>query len=401
MKIEFLAQPFGKSATLYSILSEWLSDPKITRLEIAVAWAKRSGLRFIREQIEDFTARGGELHLIIGIDAGGASRQGIELAYSLATTCAIFHHPSSRTFHPKAYIATGTNCAQAIIGSNNLTQGGLFENFETSIRLFLDPSNETDARHLAEIQRLFECYRTAGNCYVELDETLLCELLNSPLYDIEDEDQSSAVTRTGNITTEDRESNRVIFGPGTAVLSKAPQSSRLVGAGENVTRKSRLVENSSPPRSDRAGLTTVQARWYKKLSAADAQRPEGANTNPTGHLTLVKAQHPIESASWFRDSFFGSQDWVALGTGKERASVKFRVTIHGKDHGSHSLDVTHTPAFESGQGNRTTVLHWGPQVGELLKDKNMKGDYVSLERTSNLRYRLVIAPDPSGSFLRG
>lgn len=399
MKTQLIAQPFKDNTSLLAVLSNWLSNPLVSRLDIAVAWAKRSGFRLIQSEVESFRGRGGELHLTVGIDAGGATRQGLELALDLATTCVIFHHSSSRTFHPKIYLATGEGIGEAVIGSQNLTRGGLVENFEAGLHILFDREIDTDRQQLDSLKNLFYRYRNAGNCSLQLDPESLSQLLKNPAYEIADEDSTPQTNRERGGSAASK--TKPIFGRGDLDLINA--SKGMVAPGSTSGR------TSSSPKKEPGSYKTTQAstargnrvsgRWFKKMSAADAQWPEGSNTNPTGHLTLVQAKHPINRSSWFKDAFFGDENWKRVGKGKESTSVPFDVTILGTPYGVHSLNVTHTPTFEAGQSNRTTVLHWGTDVGAILRAQNLKGNFVSLERLSDGTFNLVVAEAPSGPFV--
>ncbi len=158
------------------------------------------------------------------------------------------------------------------------------------------------------------------------------------------------------------------------------------------------VRRTTPPATDRA----VVKRWFKKMSRADAQRPN-PGTNPTGHLTLTQNRFPIDHRTYFRSVFFGDQNWVAVSSadsgGREEAAIPMEVVIRGSNLGMHSLLVDHNPAYEAGQGNRTTLLHWGNDLNEYLRRNDVVGDHVTLEKLDDGSYRLIIDSAPTGPFV--
>lgn len=180
--------------------------------------------------------------------------------------------------------------------------------------------------------------------------------------------------------------NRAVAQNGATVLSgtTAPQPSTSVAAP---------AVTADP---------TIDRRWFKKMSAADAQRPRSENTNPTGHLTLVRSQHPIAQGTWFRDDLFVRADWNVVnppdGT-RQRATITFHMRIGQEDLGEVPLDVTFTPSFESGQGNRTTVVHWGETIGNRFRQNNYTDHYVTIERTLDGEFRMIISRIPVGEFM--
>lgn len=139
MKVSFLGQPFER----YGWTADWLNEPLAREsggmLQAAVAWAKRSGLARVQESIQFFRERGGVASAIVGIDEGGATKQGLELALDTFDAVYIFHDQSSRTYHPKVYLLHVQDYARLIVGSNNMTAGGLYNNYEATLICGLAP----------------------------------------------------------------------------------------------------------------------------------------------------------------------------------------------------------------------------------------------------------------------
>ena len=42
----------------------------------------------------------------------------------------VFHNPLPHTFHPKLYLFKSDDHAEMVMGSGNLTEGGLYTNYE-------------------------------------------------------------------------------------------------------------------------------------------------------------------------------------------------------------------------------------------------------------------------------
>ena len=123
MDIKFLGQPYENYTSLVNFINEATKNGN-TELKIAVAWAKRSGLGRIWDALQDFRNAGGHITLIVGVSEGGASKEGLELAAQIADESYIFHDPQ-RTFHPKVYFASSHDTNSLLVGSSNLTAGGL------------------------------------------------------------------------------------------------------------------------------------------------------------------------------------------------------------------------------------------------------------------------------------
>ena len=228
-----------------------------------------------------------------------------------------------------------------------------------------------------------------------------------------EENESGDVPTAGPATSGSSTSDRDAVSPealfrGTAIV--VPSQHRVQrnnrAAAQNRATVLAGTTGPQPPASVIASAVTadhtIDRRWFKKMSAADAQRPRSTNTNPTGHLTLVRSRHPIAQGTWFRENLFARADWNIVdppdGT-RERATITFHMRIGQKDLGAIPLDVTFTPSFESGQGNRTTVVHWGETIGNRFRQNNYTDYYVTIERTLAGEFRMIINRVPGGDFI--
>jgi HKD family nuclease len=78
---------------------------------------------------------GCQLRLTVGVDLGGTSRDVLEELLRWNCEVFIFHNPIPRaTFHPKIYLFENATETTLIVGSNNLTDGGLYTNYEAAVR---------------------------------------------------------------------------------------------------------------------------------------------------------------------------------------------------------------------------------------------------------------------------
>ncbi len=187
MRVSFLGQPFEGYGWTADWLNELLAHETGGTLQIAVAWAKRSGLSRLQESILSFRERGGSTSVVVGIDEGGATKQGLELALNTFDYVYIFHDQSSRTFHPKVYLLHIEDSARLIVGSNNTTAGGLYNNYEASLLCDLDLKLEEDQRLYQRVSTWFNVLRSDRVCKA-LNADLLDVLTNDPSYRVGDED---------------------------------------------------------------------------------------------------------------------------------------------------------------------------------------------------------------------
>ncbi|MFO1428863.1 MAG: phospholipase D family protein [Candidatus Competibacteraceae bacterium] len=172
--MDFIAQPDDKFR-LGDFLIRSFGDTDWTDFRAAVAFVKRSGTKHIREALAAFSKRA-RVRISVGIDSGGTSIEGLQdLIAAVGTTGQIwvFHNANNSTFHPKIYLFKNTSAADLVIGSGNLTEGGLYTNYEASVRLKLDLSRSEHRALLASAEAALDRWSTlqSGIC-LALDHNL-------------------------------------------------------------------------------------------------------------------------------------------------------------------------------------------------------------------------------------
>ena len=135
MEAYFSAQPWEGGRNVLDFVRESVDTFPGGRLRIAVAWAKTSGINALAADIARIRAEGGRVELIAGLSAGGATRQGLERALEVFDTVHVVFDMLGPTFHPKVYLYEATSGRRLLVGSNNLTAGGLFLNSEAALEL--------------------------------------------------------------------------------------------------------------------------------------------------------------------------------------------------------------------------------------------------------------------------
>lgn len=415
MDIRFISQPHTSGEDLRDFLERIASETDLTKLVIVVAWAKRSGFRVVEPALRRFRSRGGYVETIVGISEGGATEQGLQLVMDLSDEAYVFHDIRGRTFHPKVYLASGTARAVAVVGSHNLTRGGTVENYEAGLLVAADLSESGDRALVESIDGFVAALRSDTACCIPLDATSLAAMVADSSLRIGNEDHrrgssSAAGTEESDSVTEDAAATSSPFTRSTEPLRTAPAaggapsptSPAAPAAGASSAAPPTPVPSPAPTPTP-AGTPSVLRRWFKRLDQANAQRPN-PGTNPTGHLSLTQAGHPIAHTQYFRDDFFGSAHWspgsTRTGAPTEWANAEFEVVIHGASTGREVLAVEHRPALIAGQGNRASMLHWGESLLEYFRSNNHVADYVTLEALSDGSFRIVIDTAPSGPFIK-
>jgi len=142
MQVEILHQRLGINP-LYKEINTALSDSKFKIFRVLVAYVSWQGVGLIHEQLEAFYDRGNKVSMILGV---GDNRGEIDVLRYLKqrfplSNLSVFHAPDQNyTFHPKVYIFSNQSNSLVLLGSNNLTSGGLFGNTECCIKLSIENS---------------------------------------------------------------------------------------------------------------------------------------------------------------------------------------------------------------------------------------------------------------------
>ena len=175
--MEFIHQP-ARAGRVGDYLKDNLAEPW-TSFRAAVAFVKRSGTRHVAPALADF-ARTGNVEIIVGIDHGGTSAEGLrDLLDAVFPTgrVIVFHNRLPFTFHPKIYLFKSDVAADVLVGSGNLTEGGLFTNYEAAVRISLDMASPRDVAVLRSVERTLDAWAdfSTGTARV-LDELLLARL---------------------------------------------------------------------------------------------------------------------------------------------------------------------------------------------------------------------------------
>ena len=127
---------------LYDRVNTLIQAPGLRRLRVAVAYARWDGIGLISKSIEQFLAGGGELQSIYGVANGVTTPDSLlyslylqELYKTHTYAGAIEDKYANSTFHPKFLEFTYEDDAVVIIGSANLTGGGLLRNTELGVEM--------------------------------------------------------------------------------------------------------------------------------------------------------------------------------------------------------------------------------------------------------------------------
>jgi HKD family nuclease len=134
-KAEILLQ--GLTGHFHSVaLRKLLNQSDLVQFVGSIAYVKEAGVTAIAGELGPKSALA---TFFVGIRNDITTKQGLSALLDLGVTLLAVDTGSRRlVYHPKLYLAKRKNHADLIIGSANLTKGGLSRNLETSVILELE-----------------------------------------------------------------------------------------------------------------------------------------------------------------------------------------------------------------------------------------------------------------------
>jgi HKD family nuclease len=405
MKVRFVSQPYVDSQNLMNFITNNSTDTHFNSLTICVAWAKRSGIELVKPALESFRERGGSLTTILGISEGGATKQGLTLAHALSSKAYVFHDRRSSTFHPKIYLFKGPEKSELFIGSNNLTAGGSYFNYEAATITSIDNFNAEDSKLLSDVEAYFLKLISDKELCIPLTSSLINDLVSEPRYRIADEDNSWRIrirALTNKDENEETDIDEIITPPkplldifGKSIHERTTRPKNIVNIPKSiqpVNSKTKIpVSNVSKPNTRPKREKLIFETWTKKLNASDAQHPPQKNSAVTGNVRLSQAGTAIDHKIYFREIFFGRENWKAVEsgeTGYEYCLVEIEVIDNGKILGVEPFRIDHKAARIADQNNVPTVLKWGSVMGAYMRKNNHIGEWLKLISFTDGTYQM-------------
>lgn len=324
---------------------------------ISTAFMTSSGLSLLQDVLGPIA---GQTRIFVGIRNGVTTVQSIQKALEIGCeTYMVDTGSRQRIFHPKLYYSKSPERAKLLLGSANLTMGGLRTNIEASVLQELHLANDADF-------------------IAELDGKLDALTADFPDHVIRaiDEAQLADLQRAGRLIDEQRARPPE---PSGSSADRALDSIPKMPLRTNPIRVARPVAPPVPPVAPAAPVARerLEQVWESNgLTRRHLNIPTGANTNPTGSMLLgVGAWEGIDQRHYFRDEVFEALDWTPdpapARAHIERAEAEMRLIVKDVDYGVHTMHLSHntrtdTKAYE--QRNSMTGLHWGDAKPLVAKE---------------------------------
>ena len=401
---EFIFQGFT-ARTHANAVREIFEVENIESVILSVAFVSDSGVQELADWIAPHSA---VCTIFAGIRNDITSIQGLTSLLNLASNLFVVDTGSrSVLFHPKLYFAKGTDRAKLVIGSANLTLGGLNNNIEAGMLIDFDLSDESDRSSVKKIEEQFESLasdypeniiRVAAKA--ELDAMLAHGRITDDSIAAPPKPSTSSGSGTGNGISDPVPRIGLKVLPIRAKLKKAKAAAKAAIAKPAKKRAAAAVAPLAlgVPVPTAAGVQFELVWESKALTRRDLNVPDGATTNKTGSISLDKGLLPqdVDHRHYFRDTIFNQLTWAATNTATtEEAYAKFHLVVKGISYGEFDLRIGHTIGTDSKaykQNNAMTRLSWGP-VKNLVGNEDLIGRTLSLFRDMADPVRFVLEID--------
>lgn len=165
--MELMNQPFN--GQLGNLLIELLESQDYHTLNIVVAFAKNSGVLRVKDALENFRAKGGKVNVFVGVDLNVTSYEALTALLLCTDSLNVVHSEKSQTFHTKIYQFIGMEKGLIVVGSHNLTGGGLWTNFESSALISVNNSSIEDIELLKALSDYFAGLSSLNDSFMPID----------------------------------------------------------------------------------------------------------------------------------------------------------------------------------------------------------------------------------------
>ena len=389
-ELDFILQAVT-TANHAKALQALLAIPNPTEVLVSVAFVREPGLEAVEAAIRPLATK---TTFFIGIRNDITSIQAVKRLLAMKVKLyAVDTGSRGILFHPKLYLAASTSKAFVIIGSANLTFGGLHNNIEVSTRVNLDLTNAADKQFREEVSKAFAEMLTKHPQHVFLIKN---NHDADKLYEsgrLADENLISTPSTTSSVRKGERDDlTRMKLIHVARPRNKVP----LVKA---VATPKHAIHGISGTATSSHSVASKHLIWESKpLTERDLSIPSGANTSPTGSMGLKKGVfEDIDCRHYFRDQVFAHLIWIPDPSPRkwERAYEEFELVVKNLNYGVFKLKLSHSTDLNSvsyKQKNFMTQLHWGDAKKHIAK-RDLLGRILYLYRKDSTPPEFTIEID--------
>jgi hypothetical protein len=383
-------------------LGTWLSDVLLAKSPVAAIRVQSgffgsAALAYFEPALLDLTAKDGHTRFLVGSNEGQMPRAAVENLLTVAgpargnMALAVVSFKTG-FFHPKVFhFERADGSVTAYVGSANLTPSGV-RSQHVEAGIILDTRDGDSQDVLASIASAVDAWFTEprGGYYPVASAADLDALTEAGVLGVPAPKRPARNLKPATGGQQKGQGGHPLL---PLVAMPAIQTSLPPKPpAEEEAAKAGTTEPDVPPTTSLPSTVNSVAHWSKTLSASDAQRRAGHQSNLIA-LTQGDYRHQIDHTVYFREELFGAEQWrFETTTSKEPievAHVTMRTTIGGEDHGPMTFRITHATHRESGTNSPTTEVHLEP-VAPVFAQTDMTGKKAAIERYEDGTYSLTI-----------
>ncbi|WP_143745260.1 phospholipase D family protein [Micrococcus lylae] len=339
--MHLLRQPFDRQLGPYLI--DQLTQGNFIRLSAAVAFAKNSGVSRLRDALTQFRSGGAKVEMVVGIDLQGTSYEALMNLLDVTDSLWVAHDTGGRTFHPKLYNFVGDQTSKLVVGSHNLTLGGLWTNYESSLQLTLDLSDRDHRQTQNDVDTYFQRLKN----------------LNGQVRAITSRNDVRELENEGYVTKE------AVIGarapqrkPGSRIATTTGTSGSLFSPGPKVPFPSATPRHTSP--TSNASRTLPNSPSTQVVSTSAAPLSPDATDDPTlWIITGAMTSGSRNQLDLSKESkiITGDAKGTAFALPQKADRIKGAVTFFDVDPKAHNSKKEITVNFEGEDYEKNTITY--------------------------------------------
>jgi HKD family nuclease len=154
----------GAGHTTRDVLRSALRADVVQSLRVAVSYLMTSGVPPVRQDLERIIAAGAEVTIVFGDDFHLTQSAALAALMNLGCDLRLYAGVTRRGYHPKVWLVDYINGQRtALVGSSNLSYGGLVSNAEASVLL------EGDTTELDQFDKLWQTFDDQSRVFEHAD----------------------------------------------------------------------------------------------------------------------------------------------------------------------------------------------------------------------------------------
>jgi len=380
--LDFIHQP-NSEVRLGNYLQLQLQQHQWTQFRAAVAFVKYSGVRHISRLLNQFSYNS-FVKISVGIDHGVTSMEGLnELLNSVENRGEVwvYHNDNNySTFHPKLYLFKNDTEANVLVGSGNLTEGGLFTNYEASLSVSLNLKIDSNLTLLQQIETTLDFW---SNQEQDTAQLLTLELLNQLVKNGYVKSETQVRATQGSVSSS---INRIPLFANVQVPRAPAVPRQAPDQPEDLLEEDFEVEIPEPVAAP-GGNFTGFAMTLQRTDVGRGQTTTGTSArSPEIFIPLSARDYDPEFWGWPDDFITDPKKPGKM----DRRGVKMRVGINTVDVNMMTWPDKHDFRL------RSEALRSAGNVGDILRIERTDGQggfayYVEIIPQGTLQYSQFLA----------